>query len=339
MFLPLHTPRLTLRAFTPADATTFAAYRNDAEVARLQDWELPVTEAAALEFVTAQSAVSGPVQDDWVQLAVEHEGELVGDVAVGLDAGGRRAMIGYTLRRDRQGAGLAREAVSAVVDALFDKVGVHRVAATLDPRNVASARLLEQLGFRYEGCARAAAPVRGAWEDDDRYAMLRADRDAWRARPTGRPASVTLVEITGDNAREVGRLATHRSQESLVSPVLGSYRDALFPGERDGVPVVPWLRAAVADGEYAGFVMVAEATSTRPDPYLWRLLVDRRHQRRGIGARVIELLAQRLRAEGHARLRVSWVDERGGPAPFYRGLGFEPTGEVHGGEIVAVLTL
>lgn len=339
MFLPLHTPRLTLRALTPADAAIFAAYRNDAEVARFQDWELPVTDAAALEFVTAQSTVTGPVANDWVQIAIEHEGELAGDVAVGLDAGGKRAMIGYTLRPDRQGAGLAREAVSALVDALFDKVGVHRVAATLDPRNVASARLLEQLGFRYEGCARATAEVRGAWEDDDRYAMLREDRDAWRARPTGRPASVTLVEVTGANAREVGRLATHRTQESLVAPVLGSYRDALFPGDDEGTPVVPWMRAVVADGEYAGFVMVAEATSARPDPYLWRLLVDRRHQRRGIGARVLELLVERLRAEGHARLKVSWVDERGGPAPFYRGLGFEPTGEIHDGEIEAVLAL
>lgn len=339
MFLPLHTERLVLRTLTPADAPVFAAYRDDPEVARFQDWDLPVTAAAALEFVTSQESVTGPVPNDWVQIAIEYEGELAGDVAVGLDAGGRRAMIGYTLRRDRQRLGIAREAVSALVDALFDKVGVHRVAATLDPRNVASAWLLEQLGFRYEGCAKAAAEVRGAWEDDDRYALLREDRAAWLARPTGRPDEVTLVEITPDNVREVARLATHHSQERFVATMANSFRDALVPDVVNGAPVVPWMRAIAADGELAGFVMLAEPMPEHPEPYLWRLLVDRRHQRRGLGRRALELVVRQLRAEGHTVLKTSWVDGHGGPEPFYRGLGFEPTGELDGDEIVAALRL
>lgn len=51
MFLPLHTTRVTLRSFAPVDAAVFAAYRNDPEVARYQDWDLPVTEAGALRAV------------------------------------------------------------------------------------------------------------------------------------------------------------------------------------------------------------------------------------------------------------------------------------------------
>lgn len=339
MFLPLHTERLTLRAFTPADAAVFAAYRNDPEVARYQDWDLPVTDAAAVEFVASQQGISGPVPGEWVQLAVEHDGELAGDVAVGLDANGRLAMIGYTLRHDRQRLGIAREAVSALVDALFDKLGVHRIAATLDPRNVASARLLEQLGFRYEGCARSAAAVRGGWDDDDRYAMLREDREAWLARPTGPPDDVRLVEITPANVGKVGRLATHRSQERFVATMAGSFQDALVPELVNGAPVIPWMRAVAADGELAGFVMLAEVTPAHPEPFLWRLLVDRCHQRRGIGARIIALVTERLRAEGHQVLKTSWVDAPGGPQPFYLGLGFVPTGEIDHGEVIAALNL
>ena len=73
-------------------------------------------------------------------------------------------------------------------------------------------------------------------------------------------------------------------------------------------------------------------------PYLWRLLIDRRHQRRGIGDRVLSLLVARLRAEGHESLLVSWHPGPGGPEPFYLARGFVPTGEVDEDEIVARLT-
>jgi RimJ/RimL family protein N-acetyltransferase len=338
-FLPLHTGRLTLRAFTPADAPVFAAYRNDPEVARYQDWALPVSHCDAEAFVAEQRSVTGPELGAWVQLAVEHAGELAGDLAVHLDDTGELATIGYTLRSGHQGRGLAREAVSALVDALLEHAGVHRIAATTDPRNIASARLLEDLGFRYEGQAKAAALVRGAWEDDDRYALLRADRQDWLARPTGRARSVHLVEITRDNLRAVGELATHHSQERFVSTMSGSFRDALFPGVVNGAKVVPWLRA-IADGpELAGFLMLAEATTAHPEPYLWRLLVDRRHQRRGIGSQALAILFDKLRADGHSQIRVSWVDGSGGPRPFYQRLGFVPTGKIIDGEVEATCQL
>lgn len=99
------------------------------------------------------------------------------------------------------------------------------------------------------------------------------------------------------------------------------------------------MRVITADGEPAGFVMLAEVTSTVPEPYLWRLLIDRRHQRRGIGARVLGLLARRLREQGHTVLRTSWEEGPGGPESFYRRLGFVPTGEIDDGEVVGALTL
>ena len=64
---------------------------------------------------------------------------------------GRIATIGYSLATAHQGKGLAREAVGAVVDRLFDVLGVHRVEAGVDPRNIASARLVEDLGFELRG--------------------------------------------------------------------------------------------------------------------------------------------------------------------------------------------
>jgi diamine N-acetyltransferase len=86
-------------------------------------------------------------------------------------------------------------------------------------------------------------------------------------------------------------------------------------------------------------VMVAEQTSTFPHPMLWRLLIDRTHQRRGIGWKTLDLLATHFRARGCKQLLVSWVPGRGSPEPMYLRYGFIPTGEVDGDELVASLTL
>ena len=173
-----------------------------------------------------------------------------------------------------------------VIDGMF-AAGLHRVAATLDPANIASAMLLERLGFRYEGRAVGAAFVRGAWEDDDRYAMLRDERAAWLSRPRTPPSVVRLVELTPDNARAVGRLATHHSQERFVAPMSKTFADALVSDVVDDVLVEPWYRAIEADGELVGFLMIAVSTPPGDIPFLWRLLIDRRHQGRGIGTRAV----------------------------------------------------
>ena len=76
-----------------------------------------------------------------------------------------------------------------------------------------------------------------------------------------------------------------------------------------------------------------------PTTFLWRLLVDARHQGRGIGTRALRLVGEHLAAEGDSVLTTSWVDAPGGPERFYRRLGFVPTGEIDDGEIVASIPI
>ena len=97
------------------------------------------------------------------------------------------------------------------------------------------------------------------------------------------------------------------------------------------------MRGIVANGEPVGFVMLAAVTPAHPDPYLWRLLIDRKHQRRGVGDATLRQLIQHLRSEGCTRLLTSWVEGPGGPAPFYTRLGFSPTGRVIDGEVEGAL--
>lgn len=336
--LPVHTSRLRLRVMRSTDAAVLAAYRDDPDVARYQDWELPFGPAEATALLESQDSIDDLAPGRWLQIALEvSDGTVVGDLAVGLDTTGSVATLGYSLAVAHQGRGYATEATSAVVDAIFAGTGVHRIVATLDPANHASMRVIEPLGFRHEGLARRAAPVRGTWADDLRFALLREDRADWLARPLSRPAVVELTPVTADLLPAVLRLETFRFQRAFVAPMDASLAQALVPGEHEGRPVTPWYRAVVADGVVAGFVMMAEADAGTPVPYLWRLLIDRAHQRRGIGRQVIARLVRTWAAAGFAAMLVSWESGPGGPEPFYRGLGFVPTGEMDGDETMARL--
>lgn len=335
------TPRLSVRMMRIEDAPVVAAYRDDPAVNHFQDWDLPYTLERAQQRIAETVQLGGITPGEWLNLAVvlgHDDGELIGDLACHLDDTSSVLEIGYTLRTEHQGKGYASEAAGALVDHVLATTEVHRIEASLDPRNVPSMRVLEAIGMTMESLSRQSYALRGRWDDDLRYSMLRDDRAAWLARPTTPPEQLELVEITSDDAHLWARLATHYSQRRLVSPMDKSFRDALFPGSVNGVPVTPWLRGVMADGERVAFVMVAAATPHHPEPYLWRLLVDRMHQRRGIGSMVLQRLREQFEADGLRSMLVSYHPGKGSPAPFYERHGFVPTGVVEDGEIEARLS-
>ena len=84
-----------------------------------------------------------------------------------------------------------------------------------------------------------------------------------------------------------------------------------------------------------------------PDPpriigpwFLWKLLIDERHQGRSYGRDAVRLVADVVRANGAAELLTSCVSGDDGPELFYRRIGFTPTGELaENGEIILALSL
>jgi RimJ/RimL family protein N-acetyltransferase len=173
-FLPLRTDRLLIRSMVEGDIAMLHAYRNGPHV-EYQSWELPYSIEDAEELVLDSARHDGPVHGGWVQIAIDKDGELVGDVAVGLDKDGRIATIGYTLRDDLQGQGIAREAVRAVVQRLFEHLGVHRVQAETAVENERSIRLLLALGFTHEGTTRHSEWSKGRWWDAAHFGLLESD--------------------------------------------------------------------------------------------------------------------------------------------------------------------
>ncbi|MGE0356161.1 MAG: GNAT family N-acetyltransferase [Burkholderiales bacterium] len=143
----------------------------------------------------------------------------------------------------------------------------------------------------------------------------------------GGPApAVSLRAIDEANIDEVAALRVAKSQERLVASVGKTFWQACG---RDDVE----CRAVYAGGTPAGFV----ATVVKPEArepgghhlYLARLLVDERHQGRGIGSRALDQVIAEARARGGCTgMRLSFVPANARAAAFYESRGFRRTGVV-----------
>ena len=325
-FSPIRTDRLVVRSMRPADGESLWQRRNDPEVSEYQDWITPFPRERADEIARECAAMEGPQNDEWWMASIDlaETGETIGDLAVHVENDAHTAEIGYTLASAHWRRGYAVEATEALVAYLFEQFGADRVFGMLHPDNRPSAQVLERVGMLFEGHTRLSYWLAGEGSDDWVYGMLREDWEAWCDRVRTPPEEVRLVEVTADNLTDVFHLRTHKSQEAFVAPVAKSLAQASYPGDVDGMPIVPWLRAIDADGVVVGFMMVALVEGR--DPYLWRLLIDRMHQRRGVASRAMDLLEEQARAWDGEYLGVGFGEGRGSPGPFYLARGFEVTG-------------
>ncbi len=167
--------RVALRRFGLPDVETFVAYRSSAAVARYQSWDAPYPREEGERFVRLMMTRHPDTAGEWFQFAVvlRSTGQLVGDCAAMPQAGDpRQCEIGFTSAREHQGRGYATEAARLLVGYLFGGRGKHRITATCDARNTASAAVLERLAMRREGHFRESTWAKGEWTDDLLYALL-----------------------------------------------------------------------------------------------------------------------------------------------------------------------
>lgn len=146
---------------------------------------------------------------------------------------------------------------------------------------------------------------------------------------------ITLREITADNSEAVLSLRTTPAQERFVSSVADSLAEAAAQPQGN-----PWFRAVYADEQPVGFVMLSWDVEPSPPEingpwFLWKLLIDHRHQGRGHGREVVRQVVELVRSQGATELLTSHVPGEGGPAGFYARLGFVPRGDLDpDGEII-----
>ena len=143
---------------------------------------------------------------------------------------------------------------------------------------------------------------------------------------------VELREVTKDNLRAVFGLTVAPDQRALVADNAQSIAEAHFEPNA-------WFHAIYADDEPVGFVQGIDVLEER-FVYVWRMMIDAAHQGHGHGAAAMRLVIERAHdLDGVDRVVLSHADRAGNAGPFYEQLGFTPTGEVDGDEIVVELSL
>ena len=83
-----------------------------------------------------------------------------------------RAAIGYKLDADYHGYGYASEACQAAITVIFSDYKIHRLDARVAPNNTPSIKLLERIGFRFEGIEYQGVEVNGTFKDHYRYGLI-----------------------------------------------------------------------------------------------------------------------------------------------------------------------
>jgi RimJ/RimL family protein N-acetyltransferase len=177
---PIKTDRLVLRRFTESDLDALHAYHSLPEVARFLLWEARTREESAQSLKFRIDHPTIEKEGDGVVFAVEHDGELIGEVNLRwLSAEHGSGELGFIFDPRHHGHGYAREASVEVLRMGFEQMGLHRIIGRADARNTASAKLMERLGMRREAHFVKNEIVKGEWTDEVVYAML---AEEWRAR-------------------------------------------------------------------------------------------------------------------------------------------------------------
>ena len=169
--------RVRLRPVVDADAPALLEVFGDPDVARYLGIPLltDLDDARGMAAEIAAGARSGELLQ-WALTA--DDDRLVGTCTLArISWSAERAEVGFAIGAAHWGRRLASRAVPLVVDFAFESLGFHRLEADVDPRNEASLRLLERLGFRREGYLRERHKV-----DDERQdsVMLGLLAPEWR---------------------------------------------------------------------------------------------------------------------------------------------------------------
>jgi RimJ/RimL family protein N-acetyltransferase len=168
--------RIRLRWISEEDTDAFYAIYSNPEVMRY--WSTPplVDRAAAADLIRK-------IHADWQRrlilkwgIALRADDQLIGSLTLfNLDFNHRRAEIGYALGREHWGHGYMNEALMAVLKYAFEVLELHRIEADVDPRNTASIKTVERLGFQREGYLRERWQVNGEIQDAYFYGLLKQD--------------------------------------------------------------------------------------------------------------------------------------------------------------------
>ena len=174
----IETERLVLREARLDDAQAmFDNWASDPEVTKYLTW--PTHGSVDVTKLIAESWVKGYEQENFYLWMIELKeiGQPIGSISVvNMDDRVEKAEIGYCMGRNWWHKGIMTEALRAVMDFLFDDVGVNRIEARHDPRNPHSGGVMRKCGMKYEGTSRQSDRNNQGICDTCHYGLVAAER-------------------------------------------------------------------------------------------------------------------------------------------------------------------
>lgn len=171
--------RIILREFEPEDAAARWSYVSDPLVSRYQSWTPLADFEACKNMLLSDIAEAKSGDRKTYLLAVELDGKVIGEAGLNLVGPPRNSSctIFYTISRSSWGHGYATEAAQLIVKFAFETLGLHRVAATVNPENAPSRAIVEhKLGMQYEGRMREATRLfNDEWADTNSFSILKRE--------------------------------------------------------------------------------------------------------------------------------------------------------------------
>ena len=170
--------RVSIRAIKPRDAKKL-----EEELMRNRSWLRQWEATAPQTFVSfdtkagIRNLLAHAKVGSGLPFAIEYDGELVGQLNVsGIVYGSlSSAQLGYWVAERVAGMGVTTTAVALATDYCLKSLGLHRMEICIRPENPASLRIVEQLGFRYEGLRRRSIHINGDWRDHFAFALTQEE--------------------------------------------------------------------------------------------------------------------------------------------------------------------
>ncbi len=175
----IETERLILRRFTLDDAQAmYENWASDPDVTKFLTW--PAHSRINVSKLVLEEWVSLYADKNYYQWAIvlkEYGNDPIGSIsAVRMDDAVDMVHIGYCLGKEWWHRGIMSEALKAVIDFFFDKVGVNRIESRHDPRNPHSGTVMKKCGMKYEGTMRSSDKNNQGICDACWYALLKSER-------------------------------------------------------------------------------------------------------------------------------------------------------------------
>ncbi len=268
----------------------------------------------------------------------------------------KRVEIGYTwYRKSVQRSHVNTTCKLLLMQHAFETLGCPVVGWRTDIFNFASQRAIEKLGAKRDGVIRYHALRRdGSVRDTVMYSMLASEWPEAKAKLESRlirggfeaakaRVAARLVEVGAENFVALHRLNAGAVGTSMVAPNAASVAQGLLSPNA-------WMRGVFSGDTAVGFVMLFDPTLDPANAekqalpldslYVWRLMIDFKHQGKGFGEDVLNTVIAEARSRGvFKRVTLSYVPSEGNAKPFYEKFGFRETGNVDDGEIEMALAL